>query len=79
LSEGAIENAPILAEGAAVEYTGAMLPERIARPTGFLKPCLPSQSKLPPTGEAWLHEIKIDSYSPGRAAPCGRSRQWRCS
>jgi bifunctional non-homologous end joining protein LigD len=31
-------------------------------PTGFVAPCLPSGAKAPPSGEAWLHEIKHDGF-----------------
>ena len=27
-------------------------------PLGFIAPCLPTKAPQPPTGEAWLHEIK---------------------
>jgi bifunctional non-homologous end joining protein LigD len=30
--------------------------------TGFVAPCLPSGAKTPPSGEAWLHEIKHDGF-----------------
>jgi bifunctional non-homologous end joining protein LigD len=29
---------------------------------GFVEPCAPTQRKIPPSGEAWLHEIKHDGY-----------------
>jgi bifunctional non-homologous end joining protein LigD len=29
---------------------------------GFIEPCTPSERKTPPSGEAWLHEIKHDGY-----------------
>ena len=32
------------------------------RPSGFIKPCLPSKGSRPPTGELWVHEIKHDGY-----------------
>jgi hypothetical protein len=31
-------------------------------PLGFVPPCLPSKAPHPPTGEAWLHEIKHDGF-----------------
>ena len=31
-------------------------------PPGFVAPCLPSKAPHPPTGEAWLHEIKHDGF-----------------
>src|SRR2546421_481041 len=29
---------------------------------GFIEPCHPSERDRPPTGSAWLHEIKSDGY-----------------
>ncbi len=29
---------------------------------GFVEPCCPTLRKMPPSGEAWLHEIKHDGY-----------------
>jgi bifunctional non-homologous end joining protein LigD len=31
-------------------------------PAGFIAPCLPTKAQQPPTGEAWLHEIKHDGF-----------------
>src|SRR5215510_11463049 len=31
-------------------------------PSGFVPPCLPTTAKTPPTGGAWLHEIKHDGF-----------------
>jgi ATP-dependent DNA ligase len=31
-------------------------------PLGFVPPCLPTKALQPPTGDAWLHEIKHDGY-----------------
>jgi bifunctional non-homologous end joining protein LigD len=31
-------------------------------PRGFVPPCLPTKAPEPPTGEAWLHEIKHDGF-----------------
>lgn len=31
-------------------------------PTSFVPPCLPIKAKTPPSGEAWLHEIKHDGF-----------------
>ncbi len=31
-------------------------------PPGFVPPCLPTKAPRPPTGEAWLHEIKHDGF-----------------
>jgi hypothetical protein len=32
------------------------------QPLGFVPPCLPTKAPQLPTGEAWLHEIKHDSF-----------------
>jgi len=32
------------------------------RPSGFIKPCLPSKVAQPPSGPLWVHEIKHDGY-----------------
>ena len=32
------------------------------RPSGFIKPCLPSKVSRPPSGSLWVHEIKHDGY-----------------
>jgi ATP-dependent DNA ligase len=29
---------------------------------GFIAPCLPTKSKVPPSGPEWVHEIKHDGY-----------------
>src|ERR1700704_5885619 len=31
-------------------------------PAGFIPPCLPTKAPRPPSGDAWLHEIKHDGY-----------------
>jgi bifunctional non-homologous end joining protein LigD len=31
-------------------------------PLGFIAPCLPTKAPQPPTGDAWLHEIKHDGF-----------------
>jgi len=31
-------------------------------PVGFIQPCLPIKAPKPPTGAAWLHEIKHDGF-----------------
>src|SRR5215470_3645236 len=31
-------------------------------PRGFIPPCLPTKAPQPPSGEAWLHEIKHDGF-----------------
>jgi bifunctional non-homologous end joining protein LigD len=33
-----------------------------ALPAGFVPPCLPTGSKVPPSGKEWLHEIKHDGF-----------------
>ena len=34
----------------------------VRRPSGFIKPCLPSRAARPPSGPLWVHEIKHDGY-----------------
>jgi ATP-dependent DNA ligase len=34
----------------------------LTRPTPFIAPCLPTKAPQPPTGGAWLHEIKHDGF-----------------
>jgi bifunctional non-homologous end joining protein LigD len=29
---------------------------------GFIPPCLPNRAPHPPTGDAWVHEIKHDGF-----------------
>src|SRR5262249_44977074 len=31
-------------------------------PRGFVPPCLPTKAPQPPSGDAWLHEIKHDGF-----------------
>src|SRR5438105_12161143 len=31
-------------------------------PLGFIAPCLPTKAPQPPSGDAWLHEIKHDGF-----------------
>ena len=31
-------------------------------PPGFVPPCLPTKAPQPPSGNAWLHEIKHDGF-----------------
>jgi bifunctional non-homologous end joining protein LigD len=31
-------------------------------PHGFVPPCLPTKASQPPSGDAWLHEIKHDGF-----------------
>jgi ATP-dependent DNA ligase len=31
-------------------------------PLGFIAPCLPTKAPQPPTGDAWLPEIKHDGF-----------------
>jgi bifunctional non-homologous end joining protein LigD len=38
-----------------------LLPSRTL-PAGFIAPCLPTSAPQPPSGEAWLHEIKHDGF-----------------
>ena len=37
-------------------------PMIVPRPSGFIKPCLPSKVSRPPTGSLCVHEIKHDGY-----------------
>ena len=37
----------------------------LRRPSGFIKPCLPSKVARPPSGPLWVHEIKHDGYCAG--------------
>jgi bifunctional non-homologous end joining protein LigD len=32
------------------------------RAAAFIEPCVPTLAKEPPTGPAWVHEIKHDGY-----------------
>jgi bifunctional non-homologous end joining protein LigD len=32
------------------------------RLTGFIQPCLPSPAPNPPSGDGWVHEIKLDGF-----------------
>jgi bifunctional non-homologous end joining protein LigD len=34
----------------------------VARPTGFIAPCIPTRAVKPPAGPGWVHEIKHDGY-----------------
>ena len=46
------------------------------RPAGFIKPCQPSLSDKPPSGPAWLHEIKHDGYRIIACKSGDRVRLW---
>jgi Resolvase, N terminal domain len=37
---------------------------RSVRPplNGFIEPCLPSSAPKPPSGDGWIHEIKLDGF-----------------
>jgi bifunctional non-homologous end joining protein LigD len=41
--------------------TPPVLKERTL-PAGFIAPCLPTKAHEPPSGKAWLHEIKHDGF-----------------
>jgi hypothetical protein len=41
-------------------------------PRGFVPPCLPTRAPQPPSGYAWLHEIKHDSDLTYRFPPTPR-------
>ena len=43
-------------------YAGIMFSRPRALPAGFIPPCLPTKAPSPPTGAAWLHEIKHDGF-----------------
>src|SRR5262245_23694447 len=45
--------------GAATLFTRLMY---MRLPTGFIPPCLPTKAQQPPSGAAWLHEIKHDGF-----------------
>ena len=32
------------------------------RPAGFIEPCIPTVSKVAPSGPQWIHEVKHDGY-----------------
>ena len=34
----------------------------MARPNGFIEPCIPTRGVKPPAGTDWVHEIKHDGY-----------------
>jgi integrase len=34
----------------------------VLRPSTFVRPCEPTLRDRPPTGDAWLHEVKFDGY-----------------
>jgi bifunctional non-homologous end joining protein LigD len=35
---------------------------RVAVPSGFIPPCLPTKALEPPSGTEWLHEPKLDGF-----------------
>jgi ATP-dependent DNA ligase len=39
-----------------------LCPKGMPLPLGFVPPCLPTKAPHPPSGEAWLHEIKHDGF-----------------
>jgi hypothetical protein len=43
-------------------YTFAAMLYQRTDPAGFIAPCLPTKAPKPPTGQAWLHEIKHDGF-----------------
>src|SRR5262245_63463524 len=53
-------NAMLAPGGAATLFTRLMYSFRL--PAGFIPPCLPTKAQQPPSGEAWLHEIKHDGF-----------------
>jgi bifunctional non-homologous end joining protein LigD len=42
-------------------FGAAMSPPRIL-PIRFMAPCLPVKAPQPPSGDIWLHEIKLDGF-----------------
>jgi ATP-dependent DNA ligase len=42
--------------------TRSIVDHGVQRPSGFIKPCLPSKVAQPPSGPLWVHEIKHDGY-----------------
>jgi bifunctional non-homologous end joining protein LigD len=42
-------------------FGAAMSPPRIF-PIRFIAPCLPIKAPQPPSGDVWLHEIKLDGF-----------------
>ena len=52
--------------------------QRSSRAGGPIGPCLPSRAKAPPSGPAWLHDIKHDGSASWRGATprtCGFTQQ----
>jgi len=49
----------MLARYGVARYHAAMY---MRLPAGFVPPCLPTKAQEPPSGEAWLHEIKHDGF-----------------
>jgi ATP-dependent DNA ligase len=43
-------------------YAHIMLARPRTLPTGFIAPCLPTQTHTLPSGGLWLHEIKHDGF-----------------
>src|SRR5262245_14530499 len=50
----------MLAPGGAATLFKRLMYMRL--PAGFVPPCLPTKAQQPPSGEAWLHEIKHDGF-----------------
>src|SRR5215831_7109226 len=50
----------VLAPCGAARYHPAMYMRFL--PAGFVPPCLPTKALEPPSGEAWLHEVKHDGF-----------------
>jgi hypothetical protein len=45
----------------ASSYLTRMLARRV-RTDGFIEPCIPTRAAKPPSGPAWVHEVKHDGY-----------------
>jgi bifunctional non-homologous end joining protein LigD len=50
----------VVGETADFETAGTLTHRQL--PLGFLRPCLPLKAPRPPSGDIWLHEIKLDGF-----------------
>lgn len=48
-------------------------PGKVAKLPGFIEPCLARLEVHPPTGEAWVHEVKFDGYRMQAHLSAGRT------
>src|SRR5215813_3393704 len=65
----------VLAPCGAARYHPAMYMRFL--PAGFVPPCLPTKALEPPSGEAWLHEIKHDGFRVIARKEGNRVRRYR--